>query len=118
MIVIEILQRRSARGRKILRQIFRNVLDDILLEWRRSPVKLAAHGIARHLHPFGNVGRKVPGLGGWGVPTLVFDGSQALFGPVLVDPPTGDAAIRLWHAVPAYPTVSEVWLPLLEAAGL
>src|SRR5450830_266771 len=25
---------------------------------------------------------------------------------------------RLWHAVPAYPTVSEVWLPLLETAGL
>ncbi|MGH9073119.1 MAG: pyridine nucleotide-disulfide oxidoreductase, partial [Acidimicrobiales bacterium] len=22
---------------------------------------------------------------------------------------------RLWHAVPAYPTVSEVWLRLLEA---
>ncbi len=25
---------------------------------------------------------------------------------------------RLWHAVPAYPTVSEVWLRLLEDAGL
>jgi dihydrolipoamide dehydrogenase len=25
---------------------------------------------------------------------------------------------RLWHAVPAYPTVSEVWLRLLEGAGL
>ena len=25
---------------------------------------------------------------------------------------------RLWHAVPAYPTVSEVWLRLLEAYGL
>lgn len=25
---------------------------------------------------------------------------------------------RLWHAVPAYPTVSEVWLRLLEAHGL
>jgi len=24
---------------------------------------------------------------------------------------------RLWHAIPAYPTVSEVWLRLLEAAG-
>jgi dihydrolipoamide dehydrogenase len=22
---------------------------------------------------------------------------------------------RLWHAVPAYPTISEVWLRLLEA---
>jgi len=25
---------------------------------------------------------------------------------------------RLWHAVPAYPTMSEVWLRFLEAAGL
>ena len=25
---------------------------------------------------------------------------------------------RLWHAVPAYPTISEVWLRLLEACGL
>ncbi len=24
---------------------------------------------------------------------------------------------RLWHAVPAYPTISEVWLRLLEADG-
>jgi dihydrolipoamide dehydrogenase len=24
---------------------------------------------------------------------------------------------RLWHAVPAYPTISEVWLRLLEAYG-
>jgi pyruvate/2-oxoglutarate dehydrogenase complex dihydrolipoamide dehydrogenase (E3) component len=24
---------------------------------------------------------------------------------------------RLWHAVPAFPTVSEVWLRLLEKAG-
>ncbi len=40
-------------------------------------------------------------LGGWGVPTLVF-GDQALFGPVLIDPPTGEAAVRLWHAVTAW----------------
>ena len=25
---------------------------------------------------------------------------------------------RLWHAVPSFPTVSEVWLRLLETAGL
>jgi dihydrolipoamide dehydrogenase len=25
---------------------------------------------------------------------------------------------RLWHAVPAFPTVSEVWLRLLEEYGL
>jgi dihydrolipoamide dehydrogenase len=25
---------------------------------------------------------------------------------------------KLWHAVPSFPTVSEVWLRLLEAYGL
>ena len=25
---------------------------------------------------------------------------------------------QLWHAVPAFPTVSEVWLHLLESYGL
>ena len=25
---------------------------------------------------------------------------------------------RLWHAVPSYPTMSEIWLRLLEAYGL
>lgn len=34
----------------------------------------------------------------------------AIVGEVPVD--------RLWHAVPAYPTISEVWLRLLEAYGL
>ena len=41
---------------------------------------------------------RVVALGGWGVPTLVF-GDRALFGPVLVDPPTGEAADRLWSLV-------------------
>jgi 2-hydroxychromene-2-carboxylate isomerase len=42
---------------------------------------------------------RVIGLGGWGVPTLVFDGDHALFGPVLIEPPTGPAAVRLWDLV-------------------
>jgi len=41
----------------------------------------------------------VVGKGGFGVPTLVFEDGQALFGPVLVDPPTGDAVVRLWDLV-------------------
>ncbi len=41
---------------------------------------------------------------GFGVPTLFFGGEAAgddhcLFGPVLVDPPSGDAALRLWQSV-------------------
>lgn len=32
---------------------------------------------------------------------------------------TGEVPVhRLWHAVPAYPTISEVWLRLLEKYGL
>jgi 2-hydroxychromene-2-carboxylate isomerase len=42
---------------------------------------------------------RVLALGGWGVPTLVFEGDHALFGPVVIDPPTGDAAVRLWELV-------------------
>jgi 2-hydroxychromene-2-carboxylate isomerase len=44
---------------------------------------------------------RVVAAGGYGVPTLFFD-EQCLFGPVLIDPPTGDAAMRLWHAVVAW----------------
>lgn len=61
--------------------------------------------------------RRVLDLGGWGVPTLVFDtpdGAQALFGPVLIDPPTGEDALALWHAVTAwlaFPRVYELQRP-------
>ena len=37
--------------------------------------------------------------GGFGVPTLIFDDGQALFGPVLVNPPAGKDAVRLWEHV-------------------
>lgn len=47
---------------------------------------------------------KVIAADGYGVPTLFFPGTdrgpeQTLFGPVLIDPPTGDAALRLWDIV-------------------
>ena len=81
---------------------------------------------------------RVVGMGGWGVPTLVFPGADAddsrkLFGPVLIDPPTGEAAERLWSMVlgwlefphlyelqrPKTPAdlhaVGEVFKPYLEA---
>jgi 2-hydroxychromene-2-carboxylate isomerase len=41
---------------------------------------------------------RVIAAGGYGVPTLFIDG-QCLFGPVLIDPPTGERAVRLWEAV-------------------
>jgi 2-hydroxychromene-2-carboxylate isomerase len=57
---------------------------------------------------------RVTSLGGWGVPTLVFDGDRALFGPVLIEPPTGPAAVRLWHLVTGwleFPAVYEIQRP-------
>ena len=57
---------------------------------------------------------RVTALGGWGVPTSVFDDSQALFGPVLIEPPTGADAIRLWELVTgwlAFPHLYELQRP-------
>jgi 2-hydroxychromene-2-carboxylate isomerase len=39
---------------------------------------------------------RVVSLGGFGVPTLVVDGSAVLFGPVVTPAPDGEAAARLW----------------------
>ena len=57
---------------------------------------------------------RVTSLGGWGVPTLVFADDTALFGPVLIDPPTGDAAVRLWQLMTGwleFPKLYEVQRP-------
>jgi dihydrolipoamide dehydrogenase len=47
---------------------------------------------------------------GPGVADLLHAATVAVIGEVTLD--------QLWHAVPAFPTVSEVWLRLLEAYGL
>ena len=47
---------------------------------------------------------------GPGIQELLHSATIAIAGEVTLD--------RLWHAVPAFPTVSEVWLRLLEAYGL
>ena len=43
--------------------------------------------------------QRVVDAGGFGVPTLFFPDGQCLFGPVLIDPPTGRAALTLWNVV-------------------
>jgi 2-hydroxychromene-2-carboxylate isomerase len=43
--------------------------------------------------------QRVLDAGGYGVPTLFFPDGQCLFGPVLVDPPAGADAVRLWQVV-------------------
>ncbi|HET6965518.1 MAG TPA: NAD(P)/FAD-dependent oxidoreductase [Acidimicrobiales bacterium] len=47
---------------------------------------------------------------GPGVAELLHSATVAVVGEVPLE--------RLWHAVPSYPTISEVWLRLLEAYGL
>jgi len=47
---------------------------------------------------------------GPGVQELLHSATVAICGGMTVD--------RLWHAVPSFPTISEVWLYLLEAYGL
>jgi dihydrolipoamide dehydrogenase len=49
-------------------------------------------------------------LAGPGVGEMIHAATIAVVGEVPLD--------RLWHAVPSYPTMSEVWLRLLEAYGL
>ena len=49
-------------------------------------------------------------LAGPGVGEMIHAATIAIAGEVPLD--------RLWHAVPSYPTVSEVWLRLLEEYGL
>ena len=46
---------------------------------------------------------------GPGVGELIHAATIAVVGAVPID--------RLWHAVPAYPTISEIWLRLLETLG-
>ena len=66
---------------------------------------------------------RVSGLGGWGVPTLVFPGadddeSLKLFGPVLIAPPTGEAAARLWALVVSwleFPQLYELQRPKMPS---
>src|SRR5947207_3364981 len=47
---------------------------------------------------------------GPGVQELLHSATVAIAGEVTLD--------RLWHAVPSFPTISEVWLRLLETYGL
>ena len=42
--------------------------------------------------------QRVIDAGGYGVPTLFF-GNHPLYGPVLIDPPEGERAMRLWDTV-------------------
>lgn len=62
--------------------------------------------------------KRVVDAGGYGVPTLFFPDGQCLFGPVLIDPPVGEGALRLWDAVVAwteFPHLYELQRPKTSA---
>ncbi|MFC0081738.1 DsbA family protein [Aciditerrimonas ferrireducens] len=62
--------------------------------------------------------RALEAAGGFGVPTLRFPDGQCLFGPVLVDPPEGPAALALWELVLGmlrFPGVFELKRPMTAA---
>ncbi|WP_406410932.1 DsbA family protein [Streptomyces sp. NBC_01614] len=63
--------------------------------------------------------QRVVDAGGYGVPTLIFPDGQCLFGPVLIHPPTGERAARLWGSVTTlleFPHVYEIQRPKSAAA--
>lgn len=53
--------------------------------------------------------RRVTDAGGYGVPTLIFPDGQTIFGPVLVDPPSGPEALRLWDVVTGMASMPHVY---------
>ena len=53
--------------------------------------------------------QRVLDAGGFGVPTMFLPGGQCLFGPVLVDPPTGAQALTLWEVVTGMASLPHVY---------
>ena len=57
---------------------------------------------------------RVVALGGFGVPTIVFPEDHALYGPVVLDVPSGADAVRLWELFTGwleFPTLYEIKRP-------
>lgn len=51
----------------------------------------------------------ITGAGGFGVPTLVFDGGRQVYGPVVAPAPTGQDAIDLWNLTVAYSRIPHLY---------
>ena len=93
----------------------REVAEELLAEIGIDPVVVAealadptTHDDVRTEHD------KVVAAGAFGVPTLFFPDGQCLFGPVVVDPPTGEEAVALWEHVLGwlrFPQLYEVQRP-------
>jgi 2-hydroxychromene-2-carboxylate isomerase len=96
-------------------EVARRLLADIGVEPELLDAALAdetTHDDVRADH------QRVLDAGGFGVPTLFFPDGQCLFGPVLVDPPAGADAVRLWEVVTGMaelPHVYELQRPKAKA---
>jgi len=58
--------------------------------------------------------QRVVDAGGFGVPTLIFPDGQAVFGPVVREPPDAERAIKLWELVTGwldFPELYEIQRP-------
>jgi dihydrolipoamide dehydrogenase len=78
-----------------------------------SGAELTADGYTGHARMIVDEDRRVivgVTFTGPGVGDLIHAATVAVVGEVPLD--------RLWHAVPSYPTVCEIWLRLLETYGL
>ncbi|HJM29113.1 MAG: DsbA family protein [Acidimicrobiales bacterium] len=78
--------------------VARQLLEDIGMDPQivdQSLEDLTTHDEIKQDH------ERVISAGGYGVPTLFF-GDHALYGPVLIKPPKGDAAMKLWTAVTSW----------------
>ena len=75
----------------------------LLTHQSKYQARAAGEAIAARLH--GDPREDAPW--GWHVAELGRAATIAIVGEVTIE--------RLWHAVPAYPTISEVWLRLLES---
>ena len=61
--------------------------DDVRLDHQESVTKFAA----------------------FGVPLIVFENGRGVFGPVVVPPPLGDEALKLWSLMQAYSEIQGLY---------
>lgn len=103
-------------GRKVhTPEVARRVLEECEIDPAALDAAIAdpsTHDLVRADH------ERVLALGGFGVPTLVFPGERALFGPVVLEAPTGEGALRLWDLVAGWldvPGLYELRRPKTDA---
>lgn len=103
---------RKPHRREVARELLAEMgLDPVLVE--EALADATTHDEVRIEHD------RVSSIGGFGVPTLVFPDGQAIFGPVLIDPPMGRRALRLWENVCGwleFPDVFEIQRPKSQVA--